>query len=429
MRPYFEIEGGGVVHGEVTSSGNKNEALPVLAASLLAETPVVIHNVPDILDVRIMIELMRSMGASVERPVPGTVTVDARNLVDRPLDQALCSRIRTSILFAGPLLARFGHLLLPAPGGDIIGRRRLDTHALGFSALGAIWREDERGYRIEASQLTGAEIHLDEASVTATENILMAAVRAKGRTIIHNAACEPHVQGLCRFLSLLGARIEGVGTNRLIVEGVKTLRGAEHTIGPDHVEVGSLIALAAVTGGSVRIRNAAPEHLHRVRQVFSSLGIEARSEESDIVVPKHERLIVRRELHHAIPKIDDGPWPAFPSDLMSIAIVAATQAEGTILFFEKMFESRLYFVDRLIAMGAQIILCDPHRAVVSGPSPLYGTTLESPDIRAGMALVIAAIVAKGNSRINNIQQIDRGYEHIEEKLQKLGVSIRRCEEK
>ncbi len=429
MAAFFEVRGGSVANGEVSPSGNKNEALPVFAASLLADTPVTIHNVPDILDVRIMLDLMASMGVSIQRPKPGTVVVDARGLVDRPLDRALCNRIRTSILFAGPLVARFGHVLLPPPGGDIIGRRRLDSHVLGFSALGAEWTTENGGYRISASRLTGADVHLDEASVTATENILMAAVLAEGRTTIHNAACEPHVQGFCRFLKNMGASIEGIGTNQLVVSGVRSLKGTEHTIGPDHIEVGSYIALAAVTGGSVRIRNADPRHLHRVRQVFGALGIEIRFEGSDVIVPSHERLVVHRELHHAIPKIDDGPWPAFPSDLMSIAIVAATQAEGTVLFFEKMFESRLYFVDRLIAMGAQIILCDPHRAVVSGPSPLYGTVLESPDIRAGMALVIAAIVAKGTSRINNIQQIERGYERVEGKLKALGIPIERRDEK
>ncbi len=429
MAAYFEVQGGSAANGEVSPSGNKNEALPVLAASLLAETPVTIHNVPDILDVRIMLDLMASMGVSIQRSKPGTVVIDARGLVDRPLDRALCNRIRTSILFAGPLVARFGHVLLPPPGGDIIGRRRLDSHVLGFSALGAEWTTDDGGYRISARRLTGADIYLDEASVTATENILMAAVLAEGRTTIYNAACEPHVQGFCRLLNNMGASIEGIGTNRLVVNGVRSLRGTEHTIGPDHIEVGSFIALAAVTGGSVRIRDAAPQHLHRVKQVFGSLGIEICFEGNDVIVPRHERMAIRRELRQAVPKIDDGPWPSFPSDLMSIAIVVATQAEGTVLFFEKMFESRLYFVDRLIAMGAQIILCDPHRAVVIGPSPLYGTVLESPDIRAGMALVIAAIVAKGSSRINNIQQIERGYERIEEKIRALGIPIERRDDK
>jgi len=422
---YFEIVGEGTAEGEITPSGNKNEALPVLAATLLADSPVTLFNVPDILDVHVMLEIMESLGVRIERKGQGTIQVDSSHLTDRPLNRALCNRIRTSVLFAGPLLSRFGRVLLPPPGGDVIGRRRLDSHFLGFSKLGATWSITSNGYRIEAEKLQGNIIHLDEASVTATENIVMAAVRTQGQSVIYNAACEPHVQGLCHFLNRMGARIEGIGTNRLIIEGVPSLRGTEHTISPDHIEVGSFIALAAVTGGSIKIRHAGTQHLSRILHVFSSLGIETFTEGEDIIVPHHKGFTVRHEMHNTIPKIDDGPWPAFPSDLMSIAIVTATQAEGTVLFFEKMFESRLYFVDRLISMGAQIILCDPHRVVVSGPSPLYGTTLESPDIRAGMALLIAAAAAKGTSRINNIRQIDRGYEHIEKKFRSLGISIER----
>ncbi len=423
---YFNIQGGAATRGELTPSGNKNEALPVLAAALLSDGPVTLRNVPDIIDVRVMLDIMSDMGVSITRAAPNTLFLSAAGLADKPLDRALCSRIRTSILFAGPLLARFGAVVLPPPGGDIIGRRRVDSHFFGFSRLGAGYTVDADGYRITATELIGADIHLDEASVTATENIVMAAVRAKGRSTIYNAACEPHVQGLCRFLNGMGARIEGIGTNRLVIEGVTTLSGTDHAIGPDYIEAGSFIALAALTGGSLTIRDTAPHHLRKVLHAFSTLGIETRVSGEDIFVPSHERLIMKREMHNAVPKIDDGPWPAFPSDLMSIAIVAASQSEGTMLFFEKMFESRLFFVDRLIEMGAQIILCDPHRVVVSGPAQLYGTTLESPDIRAGMALLIAAIAAKGRSRINNIRQIDRGYEHIEKKLAKIGITIDRC---
>ncbi|HOW52423.1 MAG TPA: UDP-N-acetylglucosamine 1-carboxyvinyltransferase [bacterium] len=423
---YFEIQGGAVAEGYITPSGNKNEALPVLAAALLADGPVTLHNVPDILDVRIMLEIMEFMGVSTTRSAPNTLTITAGALTDKPLDRALCSRIRTSILFAGPLLARFGKVILPPPGGDIIGRRRVDTHFFGFSQLGAQYSVDANGYRISAQKLTGADIHLDEASVTATENIVMAAVRANGRSTIYNAACEPHVQGLCRFLNGMGAHIEGIGTNRLVIDGVSHLSGTIHTIGPDYIEAGSFIALAALTGGSITIRDTAPHHLRKVLYTFSTLGIETEIRGEDIFVPRHGRLVMKKEMHNAIPKIDDGPWPAFPSDLMSIAIVVASQSEGTVLFFEKMFESRLFFVDRLIEMGAQIILCDPHRVVVSGHSALYGTTLESPDIRAGMALLIAAIAAKGRSRINNVRQIDRGYEQIDGKLSKIGITIDRC---
>lgn len=423
---YFEIQGGAVAEGELTPSGNKNEALPVLAAALLADGPVTLRNVPDIIDVRVMIDIMEVMGVTIARPAPNTLVITAAAITDKPLDRALCSRIRTSILFAGPLLARFGRVVLPPPGGDIIGRRRVDTHFFGFSQLGAQYRTDANGYHIEAPKLTGADIHLDEASVTATENIVMAAARATGRSTIYNAACEPHVQGLCRFLNGMGAKIDGIGTNRLVIDGVRSLSGTDHTIGPDYIEAGSFIALAALTGGSITIKDTAPRHLRKVLYAFSTLGIETEVRGEDIFVPRHARLTKKKEMHNATPKIDDGPWPAFPSDLMSIAIVAASQSEGTVLFFEKMFESRLFFVDRLIEMGAQIILCDPHRVVVSGPAQLYGTTLESPDIRAGMALLIAAIAAKGRSRINNVRQIDRGYEHIEKKLAKIGITIDRC---
>ncbi len=424
---FFDIQGGAVLEGTVTPSGNKNEALPVLAASLLTSEKVRIDNLPDILDVRIMLEIMDDLGVSVERLSKNSVEIDASKLEEKPLNRELCSRIRTSILFAGPILARTGSVVLPPPGGDIIGRRRVDTHFLGFAQLGALYQADATGYRIVAKALRGAEIFLDEASVTATENILMVAVLSEGETVIYNAAAEPHVQGLCRFLNAMGAKIEGIGTNRLKIEGVSSLNGAQHNVGPDYIETGSFLALAAVTGGELTIKDTRPSDLKMVFHTFSKLGVDIEVRGEDVFVPHHSRLVIRKDMNNAVPKIDDGIWPAFPSDLLSIAIVTATLAEGTVLFFEKMFESRLFFVDRLIGMGAQIILCDPHRVVVSGPSSLYGANHESPDIRAGMALLIAAIAAKGQSRIFNVRQIDRGYESIDDKLRSLGVDIeRRC---
>ncbi len=422
---YFDIRGGDVIEGTLTPSGNKNEALPVLAASLLASETVTLHNIPDILDVRIMMEIMEKMGVSITQTAPSSWQIDPSGIQNKTLDATLCKRIRTSILFAGPLLSLFGEVTLPPPGGDIIGRRRIDTHFIGFEQLGALYSVDYDGYRIVANKLKGAEIFLDEASVTATENIIMAATIADGKSVIHNAASEPHVQGLCSFLVALGADISGIGTNRLTIKGVSRLHGGTHTIGPDYIESGSFIALAAITGGTLTVKDTAPHHMRKILQTFERIGIRTEIVGQDIRVPHHPKVTIKRDMNNAVAKIDDGPWPAFPSDLMSIAVVAATQAEGTILFFEKMFESRLFFVDPLIGMGAQIILCDPHRVVVTGPSQLYGTTLESPDIRAGMALLIAAIAAKGRSKMQNIRQIDRGYEHIEQKLQALGISIER----
>jgi UDP-N-acetylglucosamine 1-carboxyvinyltransferase len=422
---YFDIRGGDVPQGEVTPSGNKNEALPVLAAALLAEQPVTLRNLPDIIDVNVMLALLEDLGAKVGRPAPHTVTIDPSPLSDKPLNPELCRRIRASILLAGPLLGRFGSVVLPLPGGDVIGRRRVDTHFEAFSQLGATYRTDPTGYRISARPLRGAEIFLEEQSVTGTENAVCAAVRAEGVTVIHNAAGEPHVQRLCQFLRTLGAPIDGVGTNRLTVTGGQPLGGGEHTIGPDFMETGSLIALAAVTGGELTIRGAAPAELRMILHVFAKLGVSVEIRGEDLFVPHHPQLEIRKDLGNVITKIDDAPWPAFPTDLMSIAIVVATQAEGTVLFFEKMFDGRMFFVDSLIGMGAQIILCDPHRVVVSGPTPLYGASLESPDIRAGMALLIAAIAAKGRSKIYNIRQIDRGYERVDEKLHALGISIER----
>ena len=422
---YFDIQGGGVVKGEIVTSGNKNEALPVIAAALLSKETVTLDNVPDILDVRKMLEIVEDLGVSVTRIGKNRIEINAANLVNKPLDRELCGMVRTSVLFAGPLLARNGEVILPPPGGDVIGRRRLDTHFLGFRQLGADYTIEGEGYEIHAEKLTGADIFLDEASVTGTENIVMAAVLAEGRTVITNAATEPHVQGLCRFLNKMGAKIDGIGTNILYIDGVSSLSGCSHTVGFDYIEAGSYIALAAMTGGELLIKDSARDNtLRMVLHTFAKLGIRTEKRGNDIFVPSQKMTVVR-EMNNAIAKIDDGIWPSFPSDLMSIAIVAATQAEGTVLFFEKMFESRLFFVDRLVAMGASIILCDPHRVVVSGATQLHGANLDSPDIRAGMSMLMAAAAAKGRSRIYNVRQIDRGYESIEHKLTNIGVSIER----
>ncbi|MBO4441191.1 UDP-N-acetylglucosamine 1-carboxyvinyltransferase [bacterium] len=423
---YFDIGGSCTIHGEITPSGNKNEALPVIAASLLCSEPVQIDNVPDILDVRNMLKIAADLGAEVSYLSKNSIVINAENVISKPLDRDLCELVRTSILYAGPMVARFGKIVLPPPGGDVIGRRRLDTHFLGLQQLGASYDFNGSVYEIEAKELIGADVFLDEASVTGTENIVMAAVLAKGRSFIRNAATEPHVQGLCRFLNKMGAKIEGIGTNLLVIEGVGELHGCTHTIGFDYIEAGSYIALAAMTKGELLVRGAAADDTMRsVLNTYKKLGIYTEKRGVDLFVPRHERLETVREMNNAIPKIDDGTWPSFPSDLMSIAIVAATQADGTVLFFEKMFESRMFFVDRLVEMGAQIILCDPHRVVVSGSTPLHGSKLDSPDIRAGMALLMAAVSAKGHSRIFNIRQIDRGYESIEVKLASIGAFIER----
>ena len=423
---YFDINGLGTIHGEITPSGNKNEALPVIAASLLCPEPVRIDNVPDILDVRNMLKIAADLGAEVSYLSKNSIVINAEKVRSKPLDRDLCELVRTSILYAGPMVARFGKIILPPPGGDVIGRRRLDTHFTGLQQLGASYDFNGFVYEIEAKELVGADVFLDEASVTGTENIVMAAALAKGKSFIRNAATEPHVQGLCRFLNKMGAKIAGIGTNLLEIEGVEELHGCAHAISFDYIEAGSYIALAAMTKGELLIRGAAADDTMRsVLNTYKKLGIYTEKRGIDLFVPRHERLEIAREMNNAIPKIDDGIWPSFPSDLMSIAIVAATQADGSVLFFEKMFESRMFFVDRLVGMGAQIILCDPHRVVVSGATKLHGSKLDSPDIRAGMALLMAAASAKGESRIFNIRQIDRGYESIEVKLASIGVLIKR----
>ncbi len=424
----FRIEGGTPLNGTVLPGGNKNAALPALAACLLTDEPVVLHNVPRIGDVNTMQQLLTTLGARVEPLGPHSVRVHAANVHSTDLDPYLCHEIRASILLAGPLVAREGLVELPPPGGDVIGRRRVDTHILALEALGA-QVDVNRRFRFRARGLRGTRVLLDEASVTATENAIMAAVLAKGTTIIENAACEPHVQNLCHLLNSMGARITGIGSNVLTIEGVDRLHGTEFTLGPDYIEIGSFIGLGAVTRGEMRIGPVNLDDLQMIRWIFERrLNVHIEVEGNTIVVPDEQDLRVIPDVGGAIPKIDDAPWPMFPADLMSIALVVATQAQGVILIHEKMFESRLYFVDKLISMGAHIILCDPHRAVVSGPAPLHGQILTSPDIRAGMALLIAALIAEGESEIHNIEQIDRGYERIDEKLRALGARIERVEE-
>ncbi len=423
----YVIRGGTPISGTLKPGGNKNAALPMLAATLLGGEPVTLTNVPNIRDVRIMLELLREMGATITDGGTGSWTFDASTVNNRVVNPALATEIRASFLLAGPLLTRWGRAVLPRPGGDRIGRRPLDTHLHALMELGADIEVLPDRYVLTADRgLRGTDIFLHEMSVMGTENALMAAAMADGNTIIRNAASEPHVQELCLLLASLGCPIRGIGTNRLEVEGQKDLAGATATIGPDPVEVGSFIGLAAVTGGELRITDARPRDHHRMTRIcFGRLGIVWEEDGGDIVVPAHQELEVRDDLHGGIPKIDDGPWPAFPPDLTSISVVLATQARGTILIHEKMFESRLFWVDRLISMGARIVLCDPHRAVVVGPARLHGKNLASPDIRAGMALVIAALCAEGESVIHNIRQVERGYEHLHQRLRDLGANVER----
>jgi UDP-N-acetylglucosamine 1-carboxyvinyltransferase len=420
----FVIEGGHPLSGRVRASGNKNGALPILASCLLTDEPVTLANLPRIRDVDTMLNLLASVGADVEWTGQNEARVQAHD-ISHEVDEVLANRIRASFLLAGPLLARLGRASVPPPGGDVIGRRRLDPHIHAFAELGAT---HEFGERHELTgRLRGAHIHLDEASVMATENAVMAATLAPGETMISNAASEPHVQDLCRFLSALGARIDGIGSNVLHVVGVEQLSGGAYAIAPEHIEVGSFIGMAAVTGGDITIDGVAPDDLWPVLPVFRRLGIEVELGETWLRVPPDQELVIVDDLGGAIPKVEDGPWPAFPADLTSIAVIVATQARGTILIFEKMFESRLFFVDKLVSMGARIILCDPHRVVVTGPAPLYGQRMSSPDIRAGMAMVIAALCAEGRSTIGDAYQIDKGYERIDERLRGLGAHIERVE--
>jgi UDP-N-acetylglucosamine 1-carboxyvinyltransferase len=422
----FVIEGGRPLSGNVRAAGNKNGALPILAATVLASEEVRLTNVPRIRDVETMVELLVDIGADAGWTGSNEVRVDSSGVHKAELDPELCREIRASFLLAGPLLARFGRATVPPPGGDVIGRRRLDTHIHALAELGAEV-ELNGGYEMRTNGLKGKRMYLDEASVMGTENAIMAAVLAEGQTCVGHAACEPHIQDLCRFLVTLGAQISGIGSNILYIEGVDRLGGGDYRISPDHVEVASFAGLAAVAGGEVTIDDVRPDDLISIVPSFRKLGIELDVHEDRVVVPAGQSLRMEDDLGGQIPKIESGIWPAFPADLTSIAVTVATQAEGTILIFEKMFESRLFFVDKLVSMGARIILCDPHRAVVTGPSKLYGQRLESPDIRAGMAMVIAALCAEGTSTIGNIRQIDRGYEQIDERLRGLGAQIERAE--
>jgi UDP-N-acetylglucosamine 1-carboxyvinyltransferase len=426
--PKFVVEGGRRLQGTIVPAGNKNAALPMLAATLLTEDEVVLENVPDIRDVRTMLDLLRTLGAEVEWTGSNEVRVQAREIGASHLDAEAAARIRASILLAGPMLARTGGMRLPPPGGDVIGRRRMDTHFLALKRLGA-----DVGFRREVfgihsdGRLKGADVFLDEPSVTATENALMAASLAQGTTRFRNAAAEPHVQDLAHMLVGMGCEISGIGTGTLEVQGTDRLRGGRFRISPDHIEVGSFIGLAAVTRGEILIKDAGPQNLDSTLIGFDRLGVRVEIRGEDVFIPGDQEMRVKMDLGDYIPKIDDGPWPAFPADLTSIALVTATQCEGTILIHEKMFESRMFFADKLISMGARMVLCDPHRVVVVGPSRLHGALAESPDIRAGMALLIAALGAEGTSEIYNVGQIERGYERIDERLRSLGASIVRMD--
>jgi UDP-N-acetylglucosamine 1-carboxyvinyltransferase len=424
----YIVEGGKRLSGTIRPSGNKNAALPIIAASLLTDQQVTLDNVPRIRDVEILVQLVKSVGAEVAWTKRNTLTIHAKTVKAAELDPELCRRIRASILLAAPLLARCGEIELPPPGGDVIGRRRLDTHFLALERLGVAFELDE-SFHLSTPGLRAADVFLDEPSVTATENAVTAAAAARGTTVLRNAACEPHVQDLCHFLVALGAEIDGIGTNKLTVEGGRALGGTTHRIGPDHIEVGSFIGLAAVTASELRIADAGIEHLRSTLLGFARLGISCIIDGADLVVPAEQQKVIQTDMGGHVPKLEDQPWPAFPADTMSSALVTATQCTGLILIHEKMFESRLFFVDKLVGMGARIVLCDPHRALVAGPSRLRAATLESPDIRAGMAMLTAALSADGESTINNVAQIERGYERIDERLNALGANIQRVEDR
>lgn len=423
-RIQYIVEGGHRLSGTIEPSGNKNAALPIIAAALLTEHEVHLTNVPRIRDVEALVELIQSVGAEAEWSDRNALRIHARKVMPADLDPDLCARIRASILLAGPMLARCGEVTLPPPGGDVIGRRRIDTHFLALEQLGAKITVND-AYHFRADGLTGADVFLDEPSVTATENALCAAVCATGATVLRNCASEPHVQDLAHFLIAMGARIDGIGTNTMTVHGGAMLGAARHRIGTDHIEVASLIGLAAVTKSAITIRNAGIEHLRSTLMNFERLGIRCTVQGDNLTIPVDQEMNVQADFGGHIPTISDQPWPAFPADSMSIAIVTATQCDGVVMMFEKMFESRMFFVDKLIAMGARIVLCDPHRAIVAGPSQMRGARLESPDIRAGMAMLIAAMCAQGTSTINNAQQIERGYERIDERLNAMGARITR----
>jgi UDP-N-acetylglucosamine 1-carboxyvinyltransferase len=424
----FVIEGGVPLSGTVVPAGNKNGALPILAACLLTEDGVVLRNVPRIADVEAMTLLLEALGANVEWLGDGEVSIDSSGVDHYEVDRVLAERIRASFLLAGPLLGRFGYAHMPPPGGDVIGRRRLDPHLDAFRALGATVEQD-RHIRIEATLgLSPCDFLMDEPSVMATENALMAAALTRGPSVIRNAASEPHVQDLARMLVAMGASIDGIGSNVMTVHGQEKLRGCTHTIAPDHIEIGSFMALAGVTGGELLVKNTVPEDLRMIRMVFERLGLHSELRGADVLVPGGQKLVIRNDAGDYMPKVESGPWPAFPADLTSIALALATQSEGSVIIHEKMFENRLFFTDKLQVMGAAITICDPHRAIVVGPRPLRGERVESPDIRAGMAMLMAALCADGVTQIGNVRQIDRGYERIDERLRALGARIQRLDD-
>src|SRR3954470_2213078 len=420
------IEGGVPLSGTIVPAGNKNAALPLLAASLLTEEQVVIGNVPRIRDTEAMLTLLADLGVTVDWVEDNTVALQADGIDGTEVDPALAERIRASFLVAGPLLARFGSASMPPPGGDVIGRRRLDPHLDAFRALGAEVHHN-RHIRLSAPNggLRSTDFSMDEPSVMGTENALMAAALTPGSSVIRNAASEPHVQDLARMLNKMGAAIEGIGSNVMYVHGMRVLGGCEHAVSPDHIEIASFMALAGVTGGELRIRDCVPDDMRMICLVFERLGLHSHWEGGDVIVPGGQKLVVARDAGDYQSKVEDGPWPAFPADLTSIAVALATQSEGSVLIFEKMFENRLFFVDKLISMGAEITICDPHRAIVIGPRRLRGQRLSAPDIRAGMAKLIAALAAEGRSELFNVMQIDRGYERIDERLRELRANIER----
>ncbi len=421
----FVIEGGAPLSGTMVPAGNKNGALPILASCVLTDEPVLVRNVPRIRDVDAMLEILHGIGVEVSWRGPNEVNLCAANVRDAEIDRELAEQIRASFLLAGPLLARFHRAVIPPPGGDVIGRRRLDPHLDAFRAMGASV-EANGGVVLSAPKgLRPTDVFMDEPSVMATENALMAAALTPGTTVIGNAASEPHVQDLARMLVKMGADIQGIGSNLITVNGAARLHGCEHDVAPDHIEIGSFMALAGVTGGELRIKDTVPDDLRMIRLVFERLGLRSELHGNDLFVPGGQKLVVQADVGEYKSKIQDGPWPAFPADLTSIAVALATQAEGSILIHEWMFENRLIFADKLILMGADIVMCDPHRAIVTGPRRLRGERVESPDIRAGMAMLLAALCAEGRSEIGNIRQIDRGYERIDERLRDLGAHIER----
>jgi UDP-N-acetylglucosamine 1-carboxyvinyltransferase len=426
----FVIEGGAPLSGTIVPAGNKNGALPIMAACLLTEDEVILRNVPRIRDVEAMVALLEGLGAQVEWLARGELSLNASTVKQGyEVDPDLAERIRASFLLAGPLLARFGHVEMPPPGGDVIGRRRLDPHLDAFRALGATVEHRESAINLAAPLgLKPCDFLMDEPSVMATENALMAAALTRGPTVIRNAACEPHVQDLARMLVAMGAHIDGIGSNVMTVHGTGSLRGCTHTVAPDHIEIGSFMALAGVTGGELIVKDTVPEDLRMIRLVFERLGLRSEVQGKDVIVPGNQTLQIRNDAGDHMPKVEDGPWPAFPADLTSIAVALATQSQGSVVIHEKMFENRLFFCDKLQLMGAAITICDPHRAIVLGPRRLSGQRVESPDIRAGMAMLIAALCADGVTEIGNVRQIDRGYERIDERLRELGARIDRVDD-